>query len=372
MSDLMTQLRDYGNQLDEMATPLSELVGDTPPRARPVPRKRRGWLIALATGAAVLVFIGGLAYLIGFGSGGETEPIDQPLTTVVPAPAPSPTGPPATAPPTTIAAPSTLAQPAVSGMVWQRIMDDSLRDGVIWDITVGGPGLVAVGVDHMDYPEYGVVWVSSDGHSWDRINIDEATYFTGVVAGPSGVVAFGRLGMDAAMWHSPDGYEWTNVFIADTETWYEAMDVFVGGPGWVAVETDDTPRAFVSEDGVTWMQVEDPSQTAEFVVALEQPDPIELLPHPGLDGSLSMLPSETAVNGDFFVRVNWADSSIWATIDSGESWQETTVDAPVFSWSSHLSTVTAFGNGFVVVGSAGDDDAFIWIGEWMEGKGELE
>ncbi len=139
--------------------------------------------------------------------------------------------------------------------------------------------------------------------------------------------------------------------------------------GWS--ETNETPTAFVSEDGITWIRVEDPAQTAEFVAASEQRDPIELLPRPGEEAVEPhwLYSPKTAANGEAIVRVSWdSTNQIWATIDSGETWQETTTDDPAFPWNFHTSNVIAFGNGFVVVGSAGDGDAGVWIGEWIEGE----
>lgn len=78
----MTQLRDYGNQLDEMAAPLSELTSAVSPRVTampsvpPIPRRLRpSWVVATA-GAAVVLLIGGVAWLR---SGSAEVVIDPPV-----------------------------------------------------------------------------------------------------------------------------------------------------------------------------------------------------------------------------------------------------------------------------------------------------
>lgn len=69
MSDLLTQLRDYGDQLDEMAVPLSELtaqvsLGGALGPSRASKRLRSGWVVAFAA-VSVLVLVGGVALLGG-------------------------------------------------------------------------------------------------------------------------------------------------------------------------------------------------------------------------------------------------------------------------------------------------------------------
>ena len=79
-------------------------------------------------------------------------------------------------------------------------------------VTVGGPGLVAVGWDGPSE----AVWTSPDGISWSRVPDDDAVFsgagnqeMSGVTVGAPGLVAVGsdQSGGDAdvAVWTSPDG-----------------------------------------------------------------------------------------------------------------------------------------------------------------------
>jgi hypothetical protein len=129
-------------------------------------------------------------------------------------------------------------------------------------VTAGGPGLVAVGWDGVgDFssvlrdPNSAVVWTSVDGITWSRVPHDEAVFgtadkgqkMTSVTVGGPGLVAVGteRIGPDeavgirAAVWTSVDGITWSRVphdeavFGAETSQWM--WSVTAGGPGLVAI-----------------------------------------------------------------------------------------------------------------------------------------
>ena len=94
------------------------------------------------------------------------------------------------------------------GIVWQRIPNDqeALTEGEMWDVTVGGPGLVSVGwigwvaTQNSD----AAIWTSIDGIAWDRTPHDEDLFsgveMWGIAAGRPGLVAVGSDGPDAAVW----------------------------------------------------------------------------------------------------------------------------------------------------------------------------
>ena len=80
----------------------------------------------------------------------------------------------------------------------------------MWSVTVGGPGLVAVGYDQGR--EAAAVWTSSDGRGWERVPHDEAVFggddgqaMGSVTAGGPGLVAVGHDEgrQAAAVWTSP-------------------------------------------------------------------------------------------------------------------------------------------------------------------------
>ena len=122
-------------------------------------------------------------------------------------------------------------------------------------VTVGGPGLVAVGSDDGD----AVVWTSVDGRSWSRVPHDEAVFggegtqrmFSVTAVSGVGLVAVGSAdsdskpddstGGDAAVWTSVDGITWSRVphdeaiFGGESRKEIGMWSVTAGGPGLVAV-----------------------------------------------------------------------------------------------------------------------------------------
>jgi hypothetical protein len=149
----------------------------------------------------------------------------------------------------------------------------------MYDVVVGGPGLVAVGREGDDHAwdnsldNAAAVWTSVDGITWTRVPHDETVFGTGgnpptstspgpvmlsVTAGGPGLVAVGRK----AAWTSPDGFTWTR--IADDVTARSFMTgVTAGGPGLVAVGLGSSGvTAWTSVDGTTWSQA--PGDDAVF------------------------------------------------------------------------------------------------------------
>jgi hypothetical protein len=129
-------------------------------------------------------------------------------------------------------------------------------------ITAGGPGLVAVG----ESGQGAAVWTSLDGISWSRVPHDEAlsggeetppaccgTSMSSVTVGGPGLVAVGRdfirnvtlpnggWVIGAAVWTSVDGITWSrvphdpSVFEAPPRPNLEIASITAGGPGLVAV-----------------------------------------------------------------------------------------------------------------------------------------
>ena len=215
---------------------------------------------------------------------------------------------------------------SADGLTWLRVPHDEAvfgGGGELWmaDVTVGGPGLVAVGgqdvcadlpaldtdgsvrVDEVGAPEpttvcsdgNAVVWTSPDGLTWSRVPHHEVVFggpdfseMTAVTAGGPGLVAVGTsagfgggaalvegesaVDESAAVWTSPDGLTWTRVppdeAVFGGPGWQSMFDVTVGGPGLVAVgqdggdqfwgnSLDDRPAVWTSPDGLTWTKVPD-------------------------------------------------------------------------------------------------------------------
>ncbi len=144
-------------------------------------QQRRWWPVAVAV-AAVVVLVGGMALLFQ---------VTEPDTPVITQPDPFPT----TLPETTPTTVSTIPEP-LSSSGWSRVPHDETVFGgeyaqTMWSVTVGGPGLVAVGWDEL---RGAVVW-TSDGVTWSRVPHEAAVFGGGlllsVIVGGPGLVAVG-------------------------------------------------------------------------------------------------------------------------------------------------------------------------------------
>jgi len=158
----------------------------------------------------------------------------------------------------------------------EAVFDLQLGDGNgVMSVVVGGPGLVAVGSEGLnsDAPTgraRAVVWTSVDGLTWSRVPHDEAVFggpgdqgmFDVTVGGP-GLVAVGEDAQGAPVWTSVDGLTWSRVppdeevFASHDPTGYPRVKIdalIAAGPGLVAVGGD---AVWTSVDGVTWSRVRD-------------------------------------------------------------------------------------------------------------------
>jgi hypothetical protein len=171
-------------------------------------------------------------------------------------------------------------------------------------VTAGGAGLVAVGSDGHPIDRYDIelaadaaVWTSPDGLTWSRVPHEEAVFggpgkqqMNSVTVGGPGLVAVGSseeekvrpedadepadMNHDAAVWTSPDGLTWSRVphdeavfaVSNDEGDLTEIMlSVTAAGPGLVAVGFDSHDHCgwdaavWTSPDGLTWSQVPSPN-----------------------------------------------------------------------------------------------------------------
>ena len=150
---------------------------------------------------------------------------------------------------------------SVDGLSWSRVPHDEAVFGgdggrEMSSVVAGGPGLVAVGQEGVNSQGYtgagsAMVWTSVDGLSWSRIPDDEVVLheageqgMTSVTVGGPGLVAVGFewLGggdWHAAAWASVDGMSWSRVphdeAVFGGEGAQFMHSVSAGGPGLVAV-----------------------------------------------------------------------------------------------------------------------------------------
>ncbi len=193
------------------------------------------------------------------------------------------------------------------------------------DVAAGGPGVVAVGYASRAGELDAVVWYSSDGLRWARV--EDAGIFGGqgvqymkaVAAGARGVVAVGwEQGgdLDAAVWYSADGMDWRRI---TSGSFGGAGDqginaVIANDSGFVAVGWEETTEeirgaVWTSGNGVTWERV--PHSEAAF----------------GGLGSFVVLEAVTQVGSAVLatgsiesVTEYDVDTGIWASNDGGKTW----------------------------------------------------
>jgi len=328
------QLRDYTEFFEsqlpdiDLEDVLTRRIGATP--VRPLrPRhvqRRRPWLVAVAAAAAVLVLVGGVALLM------RVTRSEKPVATTVP------------------------TEPA-SLSAWSRVPNDEAVFGGeggqgMLSVTAGGPGLVAVGWDELEGADHrAAVWTSPDGITWSRIPHDAAVFggepvavLWSVTAGGPGLVAVGSAEDHvAAVWTSVDGVTWSRVPHDDAvfpPGWMSS--VTVGGPGLVAVGSaeDDVAAVWTSPDGITWSRV--PHDAAIF----------------GGEGNQRTMNSVAAGGpglvavGDHRTGGGWVYAAVWTSPD-GITWSRVPHDEAAFGQSGvqSMSSVTAGPSGLVAVGS---------------------
>jgi len=285
------------------------------------------------------------------------------------------------------------------GLDWTRLDDtaDFVAPGGrdILAVATDGQTLVAVGVDcageDWDTADCdAAVWTSPDGYTWARVPHDENVFggphdqdMFAVTAGGPGFVAVGLdhvWGDDAAamaVWVSPDGHDWTRVphddaVFGDASLLTAAQDVVTGGPGLVAVGHETAALGglgkhegvvWASADGFTWTRVED---------------------QPGFSGNGDQGIHTVAAFGSGLVAAGWdtstpdPDAVLWGSAD-GYDWTRLTLDATALGRGEQhrIRDLVAFGSRMIAVGNdvtdpdsndgLGELDAAVWVGEVTTG-----
>ena len=334
----------------------------------PAPRKRRAAVLAVA--AAILVVAGVVVVADQTDDNLVTEPATSATT---PDAVPSPTPPDPTPPPAEAGPPPSVVDSL--GYRWSRVPHSEAVFGgaAMSSVTVGGPGLVAVGSAGSD----AAVWISADGVTWSRVPHDEATFggeggrtwMSDVIAGGPGLVAVGISGfdrccglarIDSVVWTSVDGLTWSRV-PHDEAVFGGALmsSVTAGGPGLVAVgvvdsggdpdELDGDAAVWTSVDGVTWSRV--PHDEAVFGGADNQQMLDVTVGGPGLVA--------VGVDGQNVWDYSLGQvAAVWTSVD-GVTWSRVSHDDAVFGekdgsedWAGQVMFgVTSGGPGLVAVGA---------------------
>lgn len=258
---------------------------------------------------------------------------------------------------------SAVAKAAVwtstDGLTWSRVPghEEIFAEAPMHSVTAGGPGLVAVGVAFGDATDSSAVWTSADGLTWSRVPHDEAVFggavMTSVTAGGPGLVAVGWDGhphgaeSNAVVWTSVDGFTWSRVphdeAVFGNVTGAWMWSVAAAGPGLVAVgSSTDGAAVWTSVDGFTWSRI----------------------PHDEVIFGDAEMMSVTAW-GPGVVAVGWdghrggedINAAVW-TSDDGIAWSRVPPEEAVFGGSNDqgMTSVTAGGPGLVAVGYDGVHD----------------
>jgi hypothetical protein len=271
--------------------------------------------------------------------------------------------------------PSAAVWTSPDGITWSRVPHDETVFGgtysqLMTSVTVGGPGLVAVGFDgghdHIDgagiEDQDAAVWTSVDGITWSRVPDDETVFggadnqvMNSVTVGGPGLVAVGWDGEedwfsargDAAVWISVDGITWSRV--SHDESVFGGLgnpamrDVTPGGPGLVAVGYDESNLpVWTSVDGITWSRV--PADESVFGGA-------------GFEVMMSVTaggPGLVAVG-----ELDGADAIAWTSVD-GITWSRVPADESVYGGDAAAFSVTVGGPGLVAVGNV-NQGAAVWV-----------
>ena len=239
---------------------------------------------------------------------------------------------------------------STDGITWTPADLDGSTGGTLRAVTGRGTDLVAVG--------YGLTATSSDGVTWTGTSPGGPVWMHDVTVGGPGFVAVGGSENDgwSAAWTSKDGITWSKQSFGPTSgswTKIEMKAVTTGGPGFVAVGHGPSPaecpqwpdctfvgsrRAWVwtSPDGFAWTQA--PGDEAAFE---------------------NSTMNDVTAYGETLVAVGGTegtgeDAIVWTSTD-GITWQQLPHD-DLFDWWG-MSSVVRYGDKLVAAG--GDS---VWIG----------
>ena len=262
------------------------------------------------------------------------------------------------------------------GREWIRIADTAFSaegDQEIRAILATNDGFVAAGHDARGNQVDAAVWVSADGIDWTRV-FDPALggfgqqRISSLDMGPNGIVAggtdywpnqFGLFNLDARIWTSPDGRSWD--FVRDDETfggngWQYISAVIALPSGYVAAGTNILGTPGTHNDAAVWVSDDGAAWELldEAVFAVPRVQRISAL----VDGpeGLVAVGYDTNAAGE---RV----PAVWLSPD-GRGWMR--VDDPTFQEPGHrwMNAITTGGPGLVAVGADGTSlvgDPAVWL-----------
>jgi hypothetical protein len=338
---------DPGQVPDELRTAVAAVPDEqSPGRARG--RLRFATFRGAVAAAAALAVV---AATLGIGwtlRGGNAGPAASPTPTGQTNPSTSPTQTPVSP------LPATSPSPTANVRAWTSL--DWSASAALPAGWIGAPGVVAWRGSLVAAGVRGDFWSSADGLSWKAHPIDDPTVFDsarvdGLVATPSGLVAYGEDNCDvrgicmfagtAAIWLSHDGLAWEKV----ASTGFEPKRIADGPNGLVAVtghavgsDTVGSSEIWTSETGATWQRLSlDPAQ----------------FPVGSIIGDIRATPSGYLMSGAIYGR---STALAWWSKD-GRSWQRADVVEPD---RAVMTAIYAGSDGFLATGETSSG----WTAWW--------
>ncbi len=353
------------DELSESRPPIALLIGDGMPRdGQSKYQDRRWWRGPAIAAAAALVVAAAISIPLLIGGGRDEAPPADTAPTTLPVPATTAPPPPATTVPST---------PAGVVESWGRVGADVMQPVVgLRAIAVANSRLVAAGFDPGDdFRQDGVIFASDDGITWTRLAETDPALTTGsvliygITEGGPGLVAVGMSCDDNAfpcesgdlptVWSSVNGASWTRS-VVDPDVGSGALQDVVKtdhrlvAAGW-ALEPDagEVARShltvWLSSDGLSWSR----EWTGDSVALGEDWLPGEAIGAlaSGSDGLIVGVGSARNEDG-------LRDAAVWISTDA-HNWERIDPTSPAFGSKNDVNVVmfdvTAGPAGFVAVGS---------------------
>ena len=275
------------------------------------------------------------------------------------------------------------------GQAWTREDTSGLAAARPVAVASAAGRLIAAGYAVVGGDSVATAWVSTDARTWQATSFPGSTGLAAVAASPARIVVAGagRSGRQLPIWMSRDGgRSWTRGSQTTPYTRASVAGIAVGGPGFVAVGSDDVGAvAWTSSDGLTWRRVDDPSfgsrrmtavaSTAVGLVAVGADqegsiawtslDGVAWTPT-GLFGSKGAWPTSVAATGIGLIAVGGVPGvdRVW-TSEDGRDWRPVTND----SWAAASGVEAVVGRGsLVVIAGASDGRAGVWLGRPPAGQ----
>jgi hypothetical protein len=264
---------------------------------------------------------------------------------------------------------------SADGITWERGPRDpdvfgGEGDQAMWSITPWDGGLVAAGYDTSGGDCDAAIWTSADGVIWEWVPHEENVFggllhqrILSIIAWNNGLVAVGadQIGgdEDAVVWISTDGITWEwaphdeEVFGGDEDQIMTSVVAWNGGlvaAGYDTSGGDQDAVIWVSSDGITWERI--PHDEAVFGGAGDQAVNTVTV----WDGGLAA--------GGYASSGEDRDAAVWTSSDA-ITWERAPDDEAAFSGDGdqEINSVIEWNGSLVAVGRdriGGQGSAIVW------------